>query len=237
MGQRLLSLVFVVGAVAGVGVIGLWASRSRALDQADVPEATCANVKVKKLKTGKVTTDIDTPGELKVKPLKVGKIDTASVDAADVVSKAEKVPKVTLEGIPELPKKPDPEDQALIDEAAQKAEADQGGPGGGQSQMAEQRAEVEASTSADQKALDQGRDPASTRNLDQEVRQRIQEDYARAADGGSLEKPPEEAQPAAPAPPAEALPEVLEPPKEEPSEDGSEGAGQVIDVSQAPQTP
>jgi hypothetical protein len=99
--------------------------------------------------------------------------------------------------------------------------------------------------SATQDALNRGDSLGQATAVAEAARQRVRDDYGRAADGGSLEAPPKA--PAAPAEraaaPAEGAPEILEPPPKEP-EEGEEGeAGKggesaepaVIDVPQAQQ--
>ncbi|HUB08251.1 MAG TPA: hypothetical protein VMB50_14685 [Myxococcales bacterium] len=227
--SRRLPLLFAVAVLA-------FAGSSYGSDRGYVDDVEAHEIKVGKVGVLKDGVEIEPPNEVSVKGPKVGRDPPADVDVMELAVKPVKVMHPFLEGIPDLKKPPPPDDQEIADQAAQKAEGDQGGPGGGQQQMAEQRAEYEGSVRAEQQAVDQGKDMAEAHDIGEATRRRIQDDYGRAADGGSLSAPPEDKKAAPPPAPAETQPEVLEPPPQEgaPGEGAPDSSGgpQVIDVPQ-----
>jgi hypothetical protein len=217
---------------AGLGfALAAFASTQRG----NVDEVQVMEVKVQQVKMPKDGVDVTEPHEVRIKKVQVTKVGLEDSTVNEVRPKATKVEKIIFEGLTDINQKKQPvtpDDEAAIDQAAQKAEADQGPAGGGQQQMAEQRAENEGSVMTEQQAMNGGRSATDASAIGDATRQRIRDDYARAADGGSLTAPPPLPPPPAAAP-AENQPEVLEAPKQEGAEGAGEGAGmQVVDVPQ-----
>ncbi len=206
-------------------------------DRAQVEDITTGPVQARQVKVGANSMEVEPPGEVTIRDVKAAKLGLAATEFEALSTREPKVPKLSLEGIPELPKKVPPEDEAIVDDAARKAESDQGGPGANGDPRAEGNAAMDASLRAERQALKEGRDPSEAHDIAEAVRERVKEDYARAADGGSLSAPPPEAQPQTPAPAPPSGPEVLEAPPPEPGvgDDANGGAGPGAQVIEVPQ--
>jgi hypothetical protein len=225
-----------------------FALRSSATTQhAAVEGIDVSDVIVKPVKVNKAGAEAVDSADVIVKQVKMTKMPVGKVTADSVDVRELKVQRIILEGLEDVKKKVTEDDEESVDKAAKKAEHEQGAAGSdeGSRMQTETRAETEASISATQDALNRGDSLGQATAVAEAARQRVRDDYGRAADGGSLEAPPKT--PAAPAEravaPGEAGPEILEaPPKE--SAEGEEGeAGKggentepaVIDVPQAQQ--
>lgn len=204
--------------------------RSSATTQhAAVEGIDVSDVIVKPIKVNKAGAEAVDSADVIVKQVKMTKMPVGKVAADSVDVRELKVQRIILEELEDVKKKTSEDDDASVDKAVKKAEGDQGPASADDTnQQTEHRAMTEAAMAAGQDARDCGETNQQADEASQQAITRVRDDYARAADGGSLgggesAKAAPAAAPKSAEPAGEAAPEILEAPPKEPAE-GGEGA-------------